>query len=438
MMQKIAFESEGKGHSNTQLLWRGIAFLVVAALVVAVLIAKSNGDLDKKVPVTAVLVSVGDGLPAKSDVKFRGVLVGMVTNVTPSTSGGPNYVHIDLKPDYAHAIADTVTARVVPSNVFAVSSVQLIDNGGGTPIDAGAQIREDTSLPTVVFQTALTKLREIVSAVGRGKGDDTLGVLAAVAEATDRRGTDLVRAGGQLDRIVTQLNGVIAPDGGPSTLSALSDAVQGLQTSAPDLLDALHNAVVPLRTIAEKKVELTKFLAAGLGTFGTLGTALDNNTDKLIGITTNLTPVVGVLADNGNQFVPIFTRLNMLSDKFFREFWNPQTNLGAIKAIVGFTPHRPYTRVDCPRYGVLEGPSCSTAPTSAAPATLPPSLDPRTFQPPPSLIGGNVGPVGSPQEKELLTRILGGDVNAAGELLLGPLARGTTVHIAPDPNGAGR
>ena len=50
-------------------------------------------------------------------------------------------------------------------------------------------------------------------------------------------------------------------------------------------------------------------------------------------------------------------------------------------------------------------------------------------------VGGNVGPVGSGQEKHQLSLITGGTANTATELLLGPLARGATVHVAPDTGG---
>ncbi|WP_330255021.1 MCE family protein [Nocardia sp. NBC_00565] len=431
----ILFETDGRGPTPAQLLLRGIGAVLVATVLVTVLAAKMNGDFEKTFEVAAVLADVGDGLPAKSDVKFRGVLVGTVKDVTPSIDGGPNHVNIVLKQEYADGIPRTVTARVVPSNVFAVSSIQLVDNGAGPPLRAHAEIPQDQSLSTVQLQTALTKLRQIIAATTRLGSDHTLGMLAAVAAATDRRGADLVQAGAQLDRITRELSAVIVPNGDPSTLGALTDAVRGLQSSAPDLLDALHHAVVPMRTIAEMDAALTSLLSAGASTLSTVGTALDNNTDKLINITTQLSPVLGVFADGGTQFTPIVSRIKVISDKWFTEFWPPGANTGTGKFLLEFTPHRMYTRADCPRYGALAGPSCETAPATVAPPVIPTVMDPRTFSGVP--MGGNVGPVGSPQEKELLDRILGGDLNAAAELLLGPLARGSTVSVAPDPgNGA--
>jgi hypothetical protein len=218
--------------------------------------------------------------------------------------------------------------------------------------------------------------------------------------------------------------------------------------------------------------------------------AFDHQTDKLISITTQLTPVAGVLADNASQFQPIFTRMQRLADKIYNEAWNPDANLFTMKAIVGFTPTRSYVRADCPRYGEMAGPSCQTAPEVPVAPALSPSLgslgfplppgvsesrtnqspprgsvlasespgpetssppDPSTDNPPPvgqgpplsngspvpaqpqsAVIGGNVGPVGSRQELDQLSLITGGEANTATQLLLGPLARGSTVYVTPD------
>ncbi|NED70006.1 mammalian cell entry protein, partial [Streptomyces sp. SID10244] len=78
--------------------------------------------------------------------------------------------------------------------------MQLIDNGSAPAIASGDVISQDTNASTVQFQTALSKLRAIVSATARAGSDRTVGMLAAVATATDRRGSDISRAGAQLDR----------------------------------------------------------------------------------------------------------------------------------------------------------------------------------------------------------------------------------------------
>ena len=197
------------------------------------LLVKSTGRLDPYVRVVADLVNVGDGLPQRSDVKYHGVLVGVVDSVTPAADGNPNFVHIDLRPEYAQSIPAVVTARVVPSNVFAVSSVQLVDRGPGAAIRAGAHIPEDDQLPTVLFQTTISKLRDVLAATGRGREDKTVGILSAVNAATEGKRTELLNAGGQLNRLIDQLNSIVATEPDGTTVSALVDATRGLQATAP-------------------------------------------------------------------------------------------------------------------------------------------------------------------------------------------------------------
>jgi hypothetical protein len=226
-------------------------------------------------------------------------------------------------------------------------------------------------------------------------------------------------------------------------------------------LDNLHNAVVPMRTVAEKQAELQSLLSGGLNTASTASTAFHNHVDQLIGITTHLEPVIGVLAMNQDKFLPISTRLTRLSDKLLTQGWNAEKQRFKAKFIVSFSPLRTYVRADCPRYGPLEGPSCHTAPEVPTKFDIPQVLLPGSYQPPPDLApppgvpmppiddmvepgaaapasyGGNVGPVGSDGERQQLSAILGEDVNSAQEVLLGPVARGTVATVSPDPAGVG-
>ena len=73
-----SFDLDGRGPSERQLLVCGVAVLVVIAIVTTMLLVKSTGRLENYVRVVADLVNVGDGLPQRSDVKYRGVLVGSV------------------------------------------------------------------------------------------------------------------------------------------------------------------------------------------------------------------------------------------------------------------------------------------------------------------------------------------------------------------------
>ncbi|MGE2832787.1 MCE family protein [Mycobacterium sp. SMC-4] len=544
-----SFDLDGRGPTDRQLLGGGIAVVVVLALISTVLLVKSTGRLDPFIRVVANLTNVGDGLPQRSDVKYHGVLVGAVDSVTPAAHGNPNFVHINLDPTYAGSIPATVTARVVPSNVFAVSSVQLVDRTDVEPAQAireGAQIPEDTELPTVLFQTTISKLRDILAATGRGREDKTVGILAAVNEATEGKRTELLTSGAQLNRLVDEIDAIVATDPGPTTVSALIDATRGLRSTAPELIDALHMAVQPMQTLVQQRQQLDSLVSSGLHTTGTAHTALNNHTDRMVTITSELTPVMGNLADTSHHWLPAFVKLNGLSDKFFNEVWRSERDIGNMRMNLSLTPSYTYTRADCPRYGELKGPSCYTAPLVVTRPELPDVLLPQNYQPPkdlapppgtvlgengnlvavgpplvnpnpsladpnpplpswmspappvpgtandalvpippppvnqsplapvapkpgdppprppaappagpppagpaplpaeaasavspaqPGAFGGNVGPVGSAQERVTLSAITGQPVTTATQLLLGPVARGTTVSPAPPHAG---
>ncbi|QLL06500.1 MlaD family protein [Mycobacterium vicinigordonae] len=492
-----SFDLNPRSPSNPRLLALGACFVVVCVIVAGLMIAKSRGKFDDLVAIEIDLVNIGDGLPASSDVKFRGALVGSVSEVTPSQHGGPNRVHVMLNPRYASGIPNNVTARVVPANLFAVSAVQLVDNGSGSgSLRSGSVVYEDRSRPTVLFQDVLTRLRQLLVNVARQPDDNSIGMLTALGKATHGRGRQLTTAGHELNEILAQLNSVIGlDDSSPSTLSALTAAADGLRQVSPELFDALDSSIRPMRTLAEKRWQLTNFLSGGLGTAGTLADGFDHQMDRLITISTEMTPALGVIADHAGEFHGVSTRMQLLANKYYDEAWDPVRKVPIAHIVLGLTPSRTYIRADCPRYGALIGPSCLTAPevptapdlipalgsmgyppspglTENRPNLAPPSRSTRgapdepplpgppqetppsapnapapQSQPPessavpappgappqPSVIGGNVGPVGSRQEKQQLAFIAGGRIDPAIELLLGPLARGANVSIVPEP-----
>ena len=287
-----------------------------------------------------------------------------------------------------------------------------------------------------------------------------------------------------------------------------------------------------MQTLVEQSAQLDALISGGVHTLGTTDTALNNHTDRLVKITGEFTPVVGVLAQTSHHFVPAFVKLNQLADKFFDNVWMSDRDIGNMRINLSFTPSYTYSRADCPQYGELKGPSCFTAPLVPTRPELPDVLLPQNYQPPPDLMpppgtvlgengnlvavgpplinpnpsladpnpplppwmspagpvpgtanpalvptppppvplsppapvapkpwqdptapntrnagqappalpaeaapasyGGNVGPVGSPQERAQLGLLTGQPATSATQLLLGPLARGTTVSVAQE------
>ena len=85
-MAKI-FDISGRGPSNKRLMALGIGMLIASIVIATLLVYKSQGKLENYTKVTADLKNVGDGLPARSDVRYHGLLVGTTTDVTPAAFG---------------------------------------------------------------------------------------------------------------------------------------------------------------------------------------------------------------------------------------------------------------------------------------------------------------------------------------------------------------
>ncbi|MBD0021649.1 MULTISPECIES: MlaD family protein [Gordonia] len=448
------YEQGPRGISTRRLAVSAFVAVAVVVAIVAATVLKAGGSLTDSVSVTAELSDVGDGLPKSSDVKYHGVIVGAVRGVTPGLPGDRTVVEIALEPSRAQSIPKSVTARVVPSNLFAVSSVQLLDDTAGTApartLRAGDVITENRDNDTVQFQTALSKIRDIVSASAREPGDTTVGLLAAVTAATDRRGTDIVAAGAQLRRITTEINAVMTP-GGPSLLDGLTESVTALGKSAPELLDALHSSVVPMRTVAAQSRQLQTLLSAGITTTGRIDVAMGNNAATIKKITSEAAPIADVVARGGHSFTGTVVAIAEISDKWFTEFWPEGQQNARGKFRLQVTPHRLYTRADCPRYGTMEGESCTTAPTvvtapkytgkkagvrgtpgytTGASEVTGHMNDVTKGYRPVANMGGNVGSVGSEAEQQQLGRLVGGNP-VTSTLLLGPVTRGADISVTP-------
>lgn len=83
----MLLDPSGRGPTARQLSLAGLAMMTALALLLYLLALRYNGRFEDKVPVTALLTSTGDGLPARADVKFRGMVVGRVESVEVMARG---------------------------------------------------------------------------------------------------------------------------------------------------------------------------------------------------------------------------------------------------------------------------------------------------------------------------------------------------------------
>ena len=76
-------DPSGRGWSRGRLSVAGVAMALSLSGVVALLGLRYAGHFEETVAVTALMTSTGDGLPARADVRFRGLLVGMLVVLVP-------------------------------------------------------------------------------------------------------------------------------------------------------------------------------------------------------------------------------------------------------------------------------------------------------------------------------------------------------------------
>jgi virulence factor Mce-like protein len=371
----MIIDPSGRGPTMRQLLIAGVCGLVVFALILGFLMARYRGYFVPKVNVVANLTTTGDGLPSQADVKFRGVLVGAVKNVDVAAKGERQKVEIELKPEFAGDVPSNVTARVVPSNLFAVTSVELVFNGPADQyLHEGSQIAEDRSQGTIALQDTLTTVRTILDKIDPVQFGRVLGTLSQALDGSGRMPGSTVE---RLDRWLQSVDDSI-PDLGV-LLNDFSTSFHALNQSAPELVDVLGSSVKTAQTIADRRTALIALISNGAGTVDTVNALFARNGDVGKQVTAGTSDMFGALAADANSIPETIASLNNSLRKLNTTFhWGPQRQM-VWNAGITLTPYKPYALEDCPRYGSLPGPSCVTAPTIADPGYLPESMRPRAL-----------------------------------------------------------
>src|SRR5262245_47582052 len=95
----------------------GVAFLVLLVLFGWLTYAIFNKSFARYDDVTLRSSKIGLQLPARADVKIRGVRVGEVLETRPADNGGVD-IRLGLFPSQVHIIPANVSARIVPKTLF--------------------------------------------------------------------------------------------------------------------------------------------------------------------------------------------------------------------------------------------------------------------------------------------------------------------------------
>jgi virulence factor Mce-like protein len=429
----------------------GLAFLLVAALFIALTLAVYNKAFT---PVTLVKLEtdrVGSQLRTGGDVKVRGMLVGEVRSVL--AKGDHAELELALDPDKTHVIPKNVSARLLPKTLFGERyvSLQLPETSQG-PIKAGDVIPQDRSSTAIELQKVLDDVMPLLQAVQPEKLSSTL---TAVSTALEGRGKQLGQTLVQLSDYLGKLNPSL-PDI-KADITGLANVANTYDKAAPDLLQALSDLTTTSRTIVDQRDRLTDLYATVAAASMDLTSFLQVNKDNLIRLTTAVQPTLDVLAKYAPEYPCLMRQLAESVPRAELAFGKGTAHPEVSRVTIEFAASRGkyLPGVDEPKYEDKRGPRCypsvpkpgvwpqyppdgpiEDGSSKPAPPKSPSGELPGPFTAGGGAIGGSGSIVGSADESDLIALLASPALGARPDqvpgwagLLVGPLYRGAEVEL---------
>ncbi len=382
---------------------------------------------------------IGLQLPARADVKIRGVIVGEVLDFDTNAEGAE--LTLGIFPDKRSLIPADVTGSILPKTLFGEKYVSLVipDSPASEAIEVG-----DTIEPTVVaieVEKVLADLYPLLRAVQPAELNMTLNALSTALEG---RGDQLGENLETVDSYLKRMNPLIP------------DLVEDLRLTAevsdiysdvlPEVATILENTITTTTTLEDRETKLNALFNDVASFSGTFEAFLRQNGDNLTRLGEVSAKQLRVLAKYSTEF-PCLTggivNAGELQAEAFRNF--------TLHIVVETLPNQPraYNPNDRPRYGEDRGPNCLHLPnppwSQENPSRHQPDFNDGVDEPtgkgtsrvaPSYLFRDGMGFAGSPQESALLNQLLApglgmtpDDVPDLGALLIAPMARGAEVTL---------
>lgn len=422
----------------------GVIFIGVVIGLLALSILIYEKAFTPVVKVTLKSENVGNQLIPPADVKLRGIFVGHVTSI--HSNGKVATLDLALDPSKIDLIPQNVVARILPKTLFGEKFVDLVipDNPSPRHLAAGDVIGLDRSSTAIELSQVFDNLLPLLQTVQPAKLDMTL---SAIASALSGRGQLLGQSLVLSDKYFQGFNPNLPTFN--ADISGLADLADSLNAAAPDLLRLAANSAFSAQTLVDKQSALAQFLADTKGFADTARTVLVENQNRLIQIADVSRPVLETLATYSNVF-PCLLRGLAEQEPTIEQTFSHKPSLHLTITIVPsqgtYVPG-----VDTPTYSnyahpyvdkngnpVAPDPSNPKAicaglpyPGQTASAQASDTAAPTVFS------AGDIGPVGSADEKVLVNTVTGAalgvpptEVSPMADLLMGPLLRGTQVGLS--------
>jgi phospholipid/cholesterol/gamma-HCH transport system substrate-binding protein len=240
----------------------GVGLLVACALLLALIYAQFRGDFTPKTKLTMLAARAGLVMDQGSKVTYNGVSIGRVAGISEIEHHGKPAAEftLDVDPKYVDLIPVNVIAKVQATTVFGNKYVSLTSPKEPAPQRITSDNVIDATSITTEFNTVFQTLVELSESVDPVKVNLTLSAAAqALTGLGDKFGQSIVNGNKILDHVNPQMP-TIRHD--IQQLAALGDVYSH---AAPDLFDALNNAVTTARTLNRHQAELDAALLAAIG-----------------------------------------------------------------------------------------------------------------------------------------------------------------------------
>jgi len=426
----------------------GVVFLAMVVLAVYLTHAAFTKKFTEYDEVKLETSKIGLQLPARADVKIRGVIVGEVLDM--ETHGDGAVVTLGLFPEQTGTIPADVTGSIVPKTLFGEKYVSLIPTSESSdPIQPGDTI-ERTEVATEVEQV-LSDLYPLLTAVQPAKINMTLN---AIATALEGRGDQLGENLETVDSYLKRLNPQI-----PALVEDLRLTAQFSDIYAdvlPEIGTILENTVTSTGTLEDREAQLTALFTNVSNFSDSAQSFLDDNETNLIRLGEVSRDQLQVFARYSTGFSCLLKGI-VTAGEFQAEAFRGFT----LHIVLETLPNQPrkYTPADQPRLGEDRGGACVNLPnppgSQANPARRQPNFNDGVDEPTgkgtsraataytalDTSIFGTPGYAGSTIEADLLRDLLApglgvtaADVPDLGLLLVGPMVRGATVSLG-EPTG---
>jgi phospholipid/cholesterol/gamma-HCH transport system substrate-binding protein len=415
----------------------GIVFIALVLAALGLTWAQFTNRFAKFDEITLKADRIGLQLPARADVKVRGLIVGEVLDVKPTDEGAE--LTLGLFPEEAGNVHPDVTGAILPKTLFGQKYVSLVppDSEFTEPIQPGAVI-EKTEMATEVQEV----LRDLYPLLRTIQPADLNMTLNAMATALEGRGDKLGASLDTLDSYLKRMNPEI-----PALIEDLELATQvsgTYQAVLPELGQILRNTIVTATTLEEREAQFNKMLTDVTAFSNTADDFLERNENTLIQVGEVNKPVTAALARYAPIFPCLIGAMDTLTDEYNEVFRNYTVHI-TLETI----PHQsaPYSTKDKPRYGADIGAQCGNLPhppwNQKNPFTDVPNLDDGIDEPNGKgtmrAAAGATGYsalsyVGTTAETDVINELFApgmgmsaDEVPDLGALLLGPAARGAEV-----------